>query len=132
MNGTDLAAHPIHLGPRADAGVEPAFTGDPAWFEAYTDRHAAEGADVRLVMQFSFDESWANWEVHPNGHEVVLCLSGEMLLHQEHPDGARAQVTLQAGQYAINDPGVWHTVDISGPTTGLFITAGLGTQHRPR
>ena len=65
-------------------------------------------------------------------HEVVLCLSGGMVLHQEHPDGACAEVTLAPGQYVINPPGVWHTVDVVEPTTGLFITAGLGTQHRPR
>jgi len=41
-------------------------------------------------------------------------------------------VLLNAGQYAINAPGVWHTADVSGKATALFITAGMGTQHRPR
>ena len=26
----------------------------------------------------------------------------------------------------------WHTADVAGPATALFITAGLGTRHRPR
>ena len=28
--------------------------------------------------------------------------------------------------------GAWHTVDIDGEASALFITAGLGTQHRAR
>ena len=39
---------------------------------------------------------------------------------------------LKAGEYAIDDPGVWHTADVEGRATALFITAGIGTQHRER
>ena len=69
---------------------------------------------------------------HPAGDEVVLCLTGEMTLHQEFADGRSEAVTIGAGEYAINAPGVWHTADVAGQATALFITAGLGTQHRPR
>ena len=41
-------------------------------------------------------------------------------------------MTLQAGEYAINPPGTWHTADVDHEATGLFITAGMGTEHRPR
>jgi hypothetical protein len=41
--------------------------------------------------------------VHPWGDELVLCV----------------------------EPGVWHTADVAGPATALFITAGLGTELRP-
>jgi hypothetical protein len=30
------------------------------------------------------------------------------------------------------EPGTWHTADVAGAATAVFITAGLGTQHRPR
>ena len=43
-----------------------------------------------------------------------------------------ATLTLGAGEYAINDPGTWHTADVDGSATALFITAGQGTEHRPR
>lgn len=132
MAGTNLATRPIHLGLGAKAEIEPVFTGDPAWYGAYGARHAPDGAEARLVSQFTFTEPWPTWEMHPNGHEVVLCISGAMVLHQEQPDGTRTQVTLEPGQYAINAPGVWHTADISGSATGVFITAGTGTQIRPR
>ena len=132
MAGTDISTYPIHLGLRASAETEPEFTGNYEWYQAYGERHAADGAEARLVSQFTFTEPWSTWEMHPNGHEVVLCIAGTMVLHQENPNGARRQVTLEPGQYAINAPGVWHTADVSGSATGLFITAGLGTQIRPR
>ena len=132
MTATDITSFPIHLGRSGKAETEPEFTGGLAWYLAYGERHAADGADARLVSQFTFTESWPTWEMHPNGHEVVLCVAGEMVLHQEHPDGTRSEVTLEPGQYAINPPGVWHTADIPRSATGVFITAGMGTQIRPR
>jgi len=70
--------------------------------------------------------------MHPHGSEVVLCTAGRMTLHQERTDGSRSSVTLEAGQYAINEPGTWHTADVEGEATAVFITAGIGTEHRPR
>jgi len=126
-----LFSHPIHLGLGATAVEEPAFTGMD-WYEAYGARHAADGKEGRLVGIYTFTESWDSWERHPNGHEVVLCTAGRMTLHQEMADGSRATVTIGPGEYAINPPGAWHTADVEGEATALFITAGLGTDHRPR
>ena len=70
--------------------------------------------------------------MHPAGDEVVLCLTGAITLHQEFPDGRSESTTIGAGEYAINPPGVWHTADIVSEASALFITAGAGTQHRPR
>ena len=44
----------------------------------------------------------------------------------------RALHELRTGEYAINPPGVWHTADVESEATALFITAGLGTELRPR
>ena len=41
-------------------------------------------------------------------------------------------MTLTAGEYAINEPGNWHTADVDGEATAIFITAGIGTQMRGR
>jgi len=127
-----IDSHPIHLGLGATAVVEPEFGGGIAWYEGYVGRHAVDGAEGRLVAQWSFDAPWDVWEMHPNGSEVVLCIAGAMTLHQEAPDGTARTVTLRPGEYAINAPGVWHTADVEESATALFITAGLGTQHRPR
>ena len=81
---------------------------------------------------YTFTEPWDVWEMHPVGAEVVLCTSGTMTLHQEHADGSTATVELEAGEYAINPPGTWHTADIGGEATAVFVTAGMGTEHRQR
>jgi len=132
MNGNDIGVHPIHLGLKASAHVEPAFTGEMHWYAAYGERHAPDGAEGRLVSMHSFHEPWPMWEMHPRGSEVVLCIAGAITLHQEHADGTRASVHLSPGHYAINPPGTWHTADVSGQATALFITAGWGTEHRSR
>jgi len=131
MSARSIESHPIHLGLGSTAVSEPEFTGIE-WYADYGARHAADGNEGRLVCMFNFTESWTTWEVHPNGAEVVLCTSGRMTLHQEHPDGKRATVTLEPGQYVVNPPGVWHTADIEGKATAVFITAGAGTEIRPR
>lgn len=132
MGATDIATHPIHLGLGATAEVEPAFTGSMDWYLAYGERHGADGAEGRLVSMHTFSESWDTWEVHPHGSEVVLCTAGRITLHQEKADGTKATVTLLPGQYAVNEPGTWHTADVDGEVTAVFITAGFGTDHRPR
>ena len=129
---TDISTHPIHLGLGATAEREPVFDGDMSWYGGYADRHASDGAEGRLVTMHTFAESWDVWEMHPVGSEVVLCTAGEITLHQEHADGSTAEVTLGPGQYAVNPPGTWHTADVADSATALFITAGQGTEHRPR
>jgi quercetin dioxygenase-like cupin family protein len=124
-----LSRNPVHLGRGATASVEPPFTG-AEWYEAYGARHAADGVEGRLVSAFTFG-TWDSWEVHPKGHEVVICTEGEMTLVQEI-EGKTVRTLLKKGEYAINPPGVWHTADVEGTATAVFITAGLGTENRKR
>ncbi|MEM6575121.1 MAG: cupin [Pseudomonadota bacterium] len=132
MTAPNLIDHPVHLGLGATALQEPAFTGDMAWYEAYAHRHEADGNEGRLVSMHRFNQSWGQWEMHPNGSELVICVTGRLRLLQERPDEAPAVIDLDPGDYAINAPGVWHTADIDGEATALFITSGIGTEHRPR
>lgn len=125
-----LDRFPLHLGLGARAVPEPEFTG-MAWFANYVERHAADGNEGRLVSLYSFSESWTTWERHPEGDEAVICTAGEITLIQELPDGPQ-KVALRAGEYAVNPRGVWHTADVAGQATALFITSGRGTEHRPR
>lgn len=125
-----LADFPAHLGGNASITVQPRFAGDD-WFEAYGERHAADGKEGRLVTLFTFSESWTHWEMHPHGSELVLVTQGQLILLQEEQSQIH-RTQLRAGQYAINPPGIWHTADTDGPVTALFITAGMGTEHRER
>ena len=130
MKRFSLERFPLHLGLGAQAVPQPEFTG-MEWYAAYVERTAADGSEGRLVSLFSFSESWTSWERHPAGDEAVICTAGEITLVQELPDGPR-KTTLRAGEYAINPRGVWHTADVADHATALFITAGVGTEHRPR
>jgi mannose-6-phosphate isomerase-like protein (cupin superfamily) len=125
-----LERFPVHLGLGATVVREPEFTG-MEWYAAYGARHAADGPEARLVSMFSFSAPWDSWEMHPAGGELVICTAGTITLHQEI-GGKVETVTLAAGEAAINPPGVWHTADADGPCTAVFITAGMGTQVRPR
>ena len=131
MSGLRLDEQFIHLGLGASAVAQPPFSG-MEWYAGYGERHDHDGAEGRLVSMYTFTESWDSWEMHPVGHEVVLCIEGSMTLVQEHADGSAGTVTISAGEYAINPPGTWHTADIEGTAKAVFITAGLGTEHRPR
>lgn len=126
-----LLENPLHLGLGATAIPQPPFTGMD-WYQGYGERHDKDGAEGRLMSMYRFTKSWDSWEMHPEGDEVVLCLSGQMTLHQEFADGSAASVTISANEYAVNPPGCWHTADVEAEVTALLITAGLGTQHRPR
>ena len=126
-----LSRHPLHLGLGATAVVQPEFTGAMEWYAGYGARNGADGVEGRLVTMHTFDAPWSGWEMHPLGHEVVVCTAGTITLIQEVA-GAPVSITLCAGEYAVNPPGVWHTADVDAPATALFITAGLGTEHRPR
>jgi quercetin dioxygenase-like cupin family protein len=127
-----IFTYPLHLGLGATAVPQPEFTGAMDWYMAYGARHGGDGAEGRLVSAHRFTQSWDSWEMHPLGDEVVICTEGEITLHQEHADGTKESVTIRAGDYAINPPGTWHIADIEGEATALFITAGMGTEHRPR
>lgn len=131
MNALRLEQCFVHLGRGARAEAQPPFDG-MAWYDAYTARHAGDGAEGRLVSQYTFTQDWASWEMHPAGDEVVICTHGAMVLVQERQDGQVIRTPLAAGEYAITPAGVWHTADIAASATAIFITAGAGTRHRPR
>jgi len=130
MSAKNLSTNFIHLGLGATAVEQTEFTG-MEWYAGYGARHGADGPEGRLVSLYTFSESWDVWEMHPKGAEVVVCTAGEITLIQE-TDGGESRVHLSVGEYVINPPGVWHTADVTGSATALFITAGEGTEHRPR
>lgn len=132
MSKENLGTNPIHLGLGATALVQPTFTGQMEWYDAYGARNGSDGKEGRLVSMHTFTVDWDTWEMHPVGSEVVLCVDGAIVLHQEATDGSVTTVSLEAGEYAINQPGVWHTADIETSATAVFITAGEGTEIRPR
>lgn len=131
MSAPKLSDTFLHLGLGATAVPQPPFKGHE-WYAGYGARHGDDGAEGRLVSQHTFTQGWDAWEMHPKGEEVVICTAGAMVLTQEFPDGTRKDTRLAAGEFAINPRGVWHIADVEERATAIFITAGEGTQHRPR
>ncbi|MEV6549806.1 cupin domain-containing protein [Streptomyces sp. NPDC051597] len=136
-NAADLRITPVHLGLGSTAKTVEGFTWDPEVLQAYSAAVAADGAEGRLVMIFDGDGDGDgdglgdHWESHPAGDERVVCLSGSVTVTRD-VDGVLDRVLLGPGQATINPAGVWHAVDMQGPTSILAITATLGTDHRPR
>jgi hypothetical protein len=88
--------------------------------------------DEYLVTLLRFTESWASWEKHPAGDELVCLVSGHVTLIQEHEGGQVRSELVRPGDFAVNPRDTWHTADVHTDSLVLFITAGEGTLGRPR
>ena len=118
----------VHLG---EAGAAKAIPVTDSFWPDLTGGRMPQLEQGRLVTQFSFEGDWDSWEMHPEGEEVVLLLSGsvDFILDQ---DGAQRAVELrEPGAFAIVPRGAWHRARAHAPTSMLFITAGRGTRKRP-
>jgi len=135
----DLSKTHVHLGLQGSAVPIPDFEWSSEFPENYASAFALDGNEGRLVMIGSSTTSWGFWERHPAGAELVVVLSGRITLTQQFRPGSGSvepteqRISLSPGEAAINPPGIWHTSDVIEPSGQvLFITPGIGTEHRPR
>ena len=144
MTATNINVHPIHLGLGATAEIEPEFTGGMEWYGGYSARHAADGAEGRLVTMHTFTESWDVWEMHPVGAEVVLCTawrdhpaSGTRRRFDRNRDARRRRVRDQPARHVAHrrrrrgGDRVCSSPPAKAPTTALAetYTTCLGRQR---
>ncbi len=90
----------------------------------------SELGEGRLLWTTSQVRDSANWEMHPQGEEVIYLLSGEIDLAVLAGDAERA-VTLRPNNACVVPRGVWHRFIVQKPASILAITPSLGTQQRP-
>jgi mannose-6-phosphate isomerase-like protein (cupin superfamily) len=90
----------------------------------------AELAEGRLVWAAAQVRDSANWEMHPQGDEVVYLLSGAIDLVVQAGEAERT-VTLRPNNACIVPKGIWHRIVVQKPANVLSITPSAGTQHRP-
>ncbi|ESQ73880.1 cupin domain-containing protein [Asticcacaulis sp. AC402] len=109
-----------------DSGIMAVPVDDEFWTKG-----VAELPPGRLVSVFDNEADWTSWEMHPNGDELILVLSGRLVLILETAN-TRWNEMVQAGQFFIVPKGVWHTADVPEPGRALFVTPGEGTEHRER
>jgi len=127
----DLSTTHVHLGRGSTAVEVPDFEWTGEFLARYQAEFATDGTEGRLVMIGASRTSWTSWERHPAGDELVCLIDGRITLIQDI-GGSERHIALEPGQAAINARGVWHTTDVHEPGSVLFVTPGLGTEHRPR
>ncbi len=80
-----------------------------------------------LIALHEFREDWPSWEVHPNGDETVVLLSGSATFIVQWDETDHHIALGEPGDAVIVPRGAWHTARIAEPTRMLFITPGEGT-----
>ena len=98
------------------------------WPDLTTGKRRIEG---RLVMAFELSEDTAHWEKHPSGDEVLLMLSGAVTVVLEEAAGEQ-RVDLSAGEAYCVPRDTWHRIEVREAGKIVFMTAGEGTEHKPR
>ena len=85
-----------------------------------------------LISSHQFSEDWPTWEMHPNGDELVILLSGEaeFLIHVEEL-AQRIQLS-KPGESVIVPKGCWHTALVASSASMLFVTPGEGTRNETK
>jgi mannose-6-phosphate isomerase-like protein (cupin superfamily) len=84
-----------------------------------------------LVTMVSFESPWNNWEMHPNGDEIVCLVSGKVSMVLEIRGVEQIAKLLAPGDYVLVPKGTWHTARTNEKCTMFFVTPGEGTEHRP-
>ena len=80
-----------------------------------------------LVQNYTFEEPWPTWEVHPEGDEFVYLLEGDTEFLLKVDGEERVLRVKDPGTYVVVPKGVWHTARPRARTTMLFFTPGAGT-----
>jgi len=83
-----------------------------------------------LISLYEFGEDWSSWEMHPNGDEVVVLLSGKVDFLLKRDVGEDTVTLSNNGDYVIVPKGMWHTAKVTEESKVLFITPGEGTQNK--
>jgi mannose-6-phosphate isomerase-like protein (cupin superfamily) len=124
-----LTCEYVIAGPAGDAKQ---WRAEDFWKMAFDPAHKDNRPDMGyLISQYDFEDNWRNWECHPHGDEVVLCLKGQITFILENDD-VHTEHLLVAGEYLIVPKATWHTANVQEPSQVLFVTWGYETAHRNR
>ena len=112
------------------AGKAEVWSAADFWKMATDAQHPKNTNDMGyLVSSYDFDKDWQHWEKHPNGDELVMCLSGTFTFSIREGQECQ-QVVVTPGAYVVIPKDTWHTAKVPEPAKALSITWGHGTQHR--
>lgn len=115
----------VHLSDGPEAREVPVGADFWARIGERTDLHRG-----RLVTFSTMTEDWTHREMHPEGEELLVLLSGAMDLVLEEPGGRRV-VPLRGRAAFLVPRGVWHWARVLAPSELLAVTRGGGTRALP-
>lgn len=115
----------------ADHSVTAMEGGDAFWTRLATGEAPEVVERGWLVGSYDYPATWDQWEMHPEGDEIVTVLRGHVELVLDLDEGPES-VTLTEGRTVVVPQGVWHTATVHEPATALHVTYGRGTRHRRR
>jgi uncharacterized cupin superfamily protein len=104
--------------------------GDQFWERLASGENTTMTDSSWLVGTYLYDASWSNWEMHPDGDEVVT-RHGHIDLIVE-VDGHPTTWSAPAGTTVVIPAGAWHTADVHAPARAMHVTFGANTQGRAR
>ena len=114
----------------AEGGATHAIDATPSFWPDLVSGNRRELEQGRLMTHGEFAKDWDSWEMHPNGDELVLLLSGSVTFVLEL-DGKEHELPLNTtGAFAIIPRCTWHTARTRTACKMLFVTPGRGTEHR--
>jgi mannose-6-phosphate isomerase-like protein (cupin superfamily) len=120
-----------HLRLRPDAGADTLPVTEAFWPDLIAGKYGDFHHEF-LVSASRFEADWDSWEIHPNGDEIVILLNGAMDFILERSEGNQTASLRHTGDFVFVPRATWHTANMIEPANLLFITAGEGTQGRPR
>ncbi len=95
-----------------------------------TDEHDEAGQDgFTLGVVTMTEDAPHGGEMHPDGDEIILVISGRLAVSCDDEPGVRQE--LRTGDACIIPRGQWHRVHILEPTTLMYMTSGPNNEHRP-
>ena len=84
----------------------------------------AQCADMRVVEQTLAPGERVPWHLHPNSADYVICLRGEVEIHESHPDRVTTLRSLERYRIAEKQPHT--TVNASSEDCQFIIVQGPG------
>ena len=122
----DLRSTHVHF---LDGGTaEPIEVTDQFWPDLMSGKLVLSG---RLVTVGRATADWPHWEMHPEGEELVVLMTGSVDLIVERGGKMLRCELREPGDTWLNLRGDWHRAIVNEPADMLFITHGAKTQHRP-
>lgn len=84
----------------------------------------------QLISCYEFEQDWSLWEMHPQGDETVILLSGQVTFVLQQEAGEELVLLEQPGDFVVVPKSTWHSARTGVKTRLLFITPGEGTEHK--